>query len=71
MSLVQAPGNGRLIAHTQQYFDTISSEAFHFSPFFACQEKPLLSAREHEGTERDTEAVGCDMIIISFAITIS
>ena len=38
--LVQTPG--RLIAHTQQDFDTISSEVFLFSPFFACQEKPPL-----------------------------
>ena len=39
--LVQTPG--WLITHTPQDFDTISSEVFLFSPFFACQEKPLLS----------------------------
>ena len=38
---VQTPG--RLIAHTQQEFDTISSAVFLFYPFFVCQEKPLLS----------------------------
>ena len=35
--LVQTPG--RLIAHTQQDIDTISSEVFLFSPFFAYQKK--------------------------------
>ena len=39
--LVQTPG--RLIAHTQHDFDTISSEVFLFSPLFVSQEKPLLS----------------------------
>ena len=39
--LVQTPG--QLITHTQQDIDTISSEVFLFSPFFACQGKPLSS----------------------------
>ena len=31
------------LRHAQQDFDTISSEAFFFFPFFACKEKLLLS----------------------------
>ena len=31
------------LRHAQQDFDTISSVVFPFSPFFACQGKPLLS----------------------------
>ena len=31
------------LRHAQQDFDTISSEVFLFSPFFACQGKPLSS----------------------------
>ena len=26
-----------------------------------CELRPLSISREHEGTERDTEGVGCDM----------
>ena len=29
-------------AHAQQDFDRISSEVFLFSPFFACQDKPVI-----------------------------
>ena len=43
LTSVTSPTPGRLIAHTQQVFDTISSEVFLFSPIFACQEKPPLS----------------------------
>ena len=32
-----------ILRHTEQDFDTMSSEVFLFSPFFACQGKPLLS----------------------------
>ena len=31
-----------ILRHAQQDFDTMSSEVFLFSPFFACQGKPLL-----------------------------
>ena len=38
------PRSKVILRHAQQDFDTISSELFLFSPFFACQGKrPLLS----------------------------
>ena len=37
------PRSKVILRHAQQDFDTISPEAFLFSPFFACQGKPLLS----------------------------
>ena len=40
------PRSKVILRHAQQCFDTISSEVFLFSPFFACQGKPLLSEYE-------------------------
>ena len=37
------PRSKVIFCHAQQDFDTISSEVFLFSPYFACQGKPLLS----------------------------
>ena len=37
------PRSKDILRHAHQDFDTISFEAFLFSSFFACREKPLFS----------------------------
>ena len=36
------PRSKVILRHVQQEFGMISSEVFLFSPFFACQEKPVI-----------------------------
>ena len=44
------PRSKVIVRHAQQDFDTISSEVFLFSSFFACQEKSLLSGYQFLNT---------------------